>query len=94
MSSFTDAVASLKKKTVPTCRGALWSNGHGNELWGQESGVQIPPTNYFSQRIFETKEEEAEKENALANLTTRREREQRLMDANWKSDMWSHLTIL
>ena len=37
--------------------------------------VQVPPADSFSLQIFKTEEKEAEKQNALANLTTRRERE-------------------
>ena len=51
-------------------------NGYGIGLCYQGSGVQVPPADSFSRRIFKTEEEEAEKQNALANLTTRREREQ------------------
>ena len=42
----------------------------------QGSGIQVPPADSFSRQIFNTEEKEAEKQNALANLTTRREREQ------------------
>ena len=56
--------------------GASWSNGYGIELRQQGSGVHVPPKDSFSLQIFFKEEEEAEKQNALANLTTRREKEQ------------------
>ena len=51
------------------------SNGYGIRLQRQGSEVQVPPADSFSWQIFEKEEEEAEKQNALANLTTRREGE-------------------
>ena len=55
------------------------SNGYGIQLGRQGSGVQIPPPDSFSWRIFEKEEEEAEKQKALANLITRRERRKRMI---------------
>ena len=52
------------------------SNGYGIGLQRQWSRIQIPPADSFFQQIFKTEEEEAKKQNASENLTTRREREQ------------------
>ena len=70
--------------------GVSRSNGYDIGLQRQGCGVQVPPVDSFSRP---KEEEEAEKQNASANLTTRREREHGLMDVNWKLDMWRHLTI-
>ena len=56
--------------------GALWSNDYGIGLRCQGCRVQVPPSDSFSRQIFKTEEKEAEKQNALVNLTTRRKREQ------------------